>query len=116
MLASPLANGMLALGLGLLTAVLLRRAYRRLGARKKRRPDRALEQTPRPATAWSGAYADASARIERERVELHEQSREAAATIDNKLVMLQQLIAQSQQQIDRLETLLTRAERLPDDR
>ncbi|MEN1680908.1 MAG: hypothetical protein AAGJ46_15070 [Planctomycetota bacterium] len=121
MLASLMANGMFALGCGLLTAILLRRSYRYFGRRgKKRKLDSALVKTPRPkgtspankstANQWTGAHTDAAARIERQKVELHEMEREVSAKIDNKLMLMQQLVAQSQQQIDRLEALLARAE------
>lgn len=110
MLPSLMANGMFALGCGLLTAILLRRSYRYFGRKdKKQKLDAA--PTPRPKGEWAGAYTDASARIERQKVELHEMEREVSAKIDNKLVLMQQLVARSQQQIDRLEALLGQADR-----
>ncbi|MEM9184920.1 MAG: hypothetical protein AAGB00_00320 [Planctomycetota bacterium] len=110
--ASLASTGMFALGCALLTTILLRRSYKYFGRGRRRRNEPAIAAQPRPEGAWTGAHADASARVERQKVELHEQSREAAATIDNKLVLLQELIAKSQAQIDRLEKLLAEAEAL----
>lgn len=109
-LADLMSSGLFALGCGLLTAILLRRSYKYFGRNRRRRNEPAIDAQPRPEGAWTGAHADASARIERQKVELHEQGREITARIDNKLVILQELIAKSQSQIDRLEALLAEAE------
>lgn len=110
LLADIMAPALFALGCALLTMILLRRSYRYFGSRTRKRDERPLDLQPRPVGAWSGAHSDASARVERQMVELHERSREVTATIDNKLILLQQLVAQSQRQIDRLEELLAEAE------
>lgn len=94
-------------GCGLLTAILLRRSYRYFN----RRPDRggtgpALVSQPRPATAWDGAHRDASARLEREKVELYEMARDANGQLTTKIAMLEQLVETSGRQIKRLEELL----------
>ncbi len=101
---------MLALGVGILVAIFLRITYRRLRKGKGKSSTRPIAEQPRPETPWSGAYQDADARLSRKEVELHEMKREVTATIDNKMILLQQLIEQSQQQIDRLEELLEDAE------
>ena len=108
-LANLLASGMFALGCGLLTMWLLRRSYKHFG-RRRNRNEPPIDAQPRPDGAWSGAHADASARIERQSVELHDLGREVTGRIDSKMVLLQELIAKSQAQIDRLEALLAEAE------
>ena len=70
----------------------------------------AIDAQPRPESAWTGAQADAAARIGRQEVELHERGREITAQIDSKLILLGELMAKSQVQIDRLEELLSEAE------
>lgn len=109
-LATYLEQAMLALGVGILVSIFLRITYRRLGKRKKNNTTKPIVAQPRPDTPWSGAYQDADAQLNRKEVELQEMVRNVTATIDNKLILLQQLIAQSQQQIDRLEELLQESE------
>lgn len=104
-LANLASAGLFALGCALLTMILLRRSYRYFG-KKRRRNEPAIDAQPRPTDAWSGAHADASARIERQKVELYDLGREITAQIDNKMILLQELIGKSQAQIDRLEELL----------
>ena len=94
----------------MLTMLLLRRSYRYFGKRRNRN-DPPIDAQPRPKTAWTGAHADATARIERQKVELHEYGREITAQIDSKLILLNQLVAKSQSQIDRLEELLAKADK-----
>lgn len=102
---------MFAAGVGLLAAILLRRTYRRLGRNRRGRSDSVIDLQPRPKHPWAGAYTDSVALVERQRVELHEQGRELRAQLDNKLVILQELCAKSQRQIDRMEELLAEFER-----
>ncbi|MEM6799607.1 MAG: hypothetical protein AAF589_08840 [Planctomycetota bacterium] len=109
-LANIAAPILFALGCGLLTAILLRRSYRYFGKNRRRRPEPPIAEQPRPTGEWSGAHADATARIERQKVELHELGRDITARIDSKLILLQELVIKSQSQIDRLETLLAEAE------
>lgn len=103
-LANFAASLMFAAGCGLLAAILLRRTYKRLGRRRRNTP--AIDAQPRPETAWSGAQGDASARIARQEVELHDRARDVTGQIDSKLILLRELIAQSESQIERLEALL----------
>jgi len=104
------APALFALGCAMLTMMLLRRSYRYFG-KKRNRNDPPIDAQPRPKNGWTGAHADATARIERQKVELHEYGRDVSAQIDSKLVLLNQLVAKSQSQIDRLETLLAEAEK-----
>ncbi|MEM6331576.1 MAG: hypothetical protein AAF790_15195 [Planctomycetota bacterium] len=111
-IASLAAPAMFALGCGLITAILLRRSYRYFGRRRPLRDQPAIDAQPRPTGAWSGAHTDAAARIERQKVELHELGREITARIDSKLILLQDLSQRSDAQIERLETLLAEARAL----
>jgi len=69
-------------------------------------PDNYLEHVHRPTSKWDGAQQDAAAMIDRQRVELCELARDLAGQIDSKIIVLQQLLAESQRQIDRLERRL----------
>lgn len=98
-------------GIALLTMILLRRTYRQLGGRQRRKFDsRPIDTQPRPTHRWDGAMADTSAVIERQKVELAEISRDVNGQLDTKIMVLRELIAQSQQQINRLEALLGETE------
>lgn len=101
---------MFALGVAILTAILLRRSYRLLGKRRKGGSNKVIETQPRPETAWSGSHQDAHARMNRQEVELHNMGRDFSAQLDSKMIVLQELIAQSQKQIDQLERLLKESE------
>lgn len=98
-------------GCGLLTMLLLRRSYRYFNkCRGRRSSSQPIDLQRRPASQWDGAYPDASARIERQKVELHEFAREADGRLNSKLIMLEQLIDRSDRQIARLESLLGQLE------
>ena len=91
-------------GCALAVWVLVRRSAR--GRRGGRRDVDYLEHLHRPTSQWDGAKQDAAALAERQQVELCELARDVSGRIDSKLILLQQLMAQSQHQIDRLEVLL----------
>ena len=97
-------------GIALMTAILLRRTYRQVGRRKRRFDNRPIDAQPRPHSEWDGAKHDRAAVIERQQVELAEMSRDVNGQLDTKIMILRELMAQSQQQIDRLEQLLQEAE------
>ena len=84
--------------------VLLRRRGRM--SRGGRRNVEHLEHLHRPTGPWDGAERDAIAISERRQVELHDWARDVSGQIDSKMMLLAQLITKSQEQIDRLETLL----------
>jgi len=84
--------------------VLLRRRGRM--RRGGRRNVNHLEHLHRPTNPWDGAQHDAIAMGERRQVELHDLARDVSGQIDSKMMLLAQLMAQSQRQIDRLEALL----------
>ena len=96
-------------GCALFTLVLLRTTYRRLGRRKKAGPA-AIERVARPASQWDGAQRDALAQVERQKVEMHEMSRDLNGQLSTKILVLEKLIGDSQRQIERLEELLSDAE------
>ncbi|MEM9657406.1 MAG: hypothetical protein AAF961_03510 [Planctomycetota bacterium] len=99
-------------GCALLATILLRRCHRYFGkARRRAGTGPAIERQPRPQSDWDGAQADASARIERQKVELQDFARDASGMINSKMIMLQHLIRTSDRQIQRLETLLEDLER-----
>ena len=89
-------------GIGLLTAILLRRTYRQLGRRGRKYDNRPIDAQPRPNHRWDGAKADTVAVIERQKVELAELSRDVNGQLDTKIMMLRELIAQSQRHKHRL--------------
>lgn len=98
-----------AAGIGLLTWLLLRKTFRRMGKRTKSGSGPYLEKQPRPTHVWDGAKEDATARFNRQQVELHDLARDLNGQLDSKLVILRELVAQSETQIERLETLLEEA-------
>jgi hypothetical protein len=98
-------------GCAVLTWVLLRRSYRRCGRKTTKGNRDYLEHVHRPTNAWDGACHDATAVIERQKVELYEMARDASGRLDSKLMLLSHLITTSQKQIDRMEELLAELER-----
>lgn len=93
-------------GISLLTAILLRRTYRQLGRGRRQFDSRPIDAQHRPTDQWDGAKADTTAVIERQKVELAELSRDVNGQLDTKIMVLRELIARSQQQIDQMEALL----------
>lgn len=94
-----------AAGCALLTMILLRRSYRYFGKRR-RGSGKPIDAQPRPTDPWAGAKKDAAARFDREQVELHELARELMGQLESKTIVLNELVMQSQRQIERLEELL----------
>lgn len=99
-----------AAGCALLTMILLRRAYRMSSKRVRPGGGGPLAKQHRPVSKWDGVKQDADARFARQQVELHEFARDTKAQIDSKMLLLRELIAQSDRKIERLEELLERAE------
>jgi hypothetical protein len=96
-------------GCALLTFVLLKRTARRVGGRRKKSAP-PLEHLPRPQNAWDGSQRDAQSQLDRQKVEIYEMARELSGQLNTKILVLEKLIADGQQQIDRLESLLERQE------
>ncbi|TWT99835.1 hypothetical protein Pla108_07780 [Botrimarina colliarenosi] len=100
-----------AFGCALLAMILLRRSFRNFGKLTRGGSGPALLKQHRPTSQWDGAREDATARFNRQQVEMHELAREINGQIDSKLILLQELVAQSDRQIQRLEALLDEAKR-----
>jgi hypothetical protein len=97
-------------GCAVLVWVLLRRCYRRCGRKAGQGNRDYLEHLHRPTSAWDGACHDADAIIEREKVELYDMARDAAGRLDSKLILLDQMMATNERQIERMERLLAELE------
>lgn len=97
---------MFLLGISLLTSILLRKSYGQIGRRRKAYDSRPIDAQPRPKTEWDGAKHDSIAVIEREKVQLAQMSRDVNGQLDTKIMILRDLLARSEEQIDRLEELL----------
>ena len=94
----------------MLAFFLLRRLRRQAGRQTWGGSGPAIDAQARPQHAWDGAQKDAAARFDRQQVELHDLARDLTGQIDSKLVLLQQLVTQSDERIQRLETLLREIE------
>jgi len=97
-------------GCALLTLILLKRTYRRIGKRTKYNPA-PIERISRPTGAWDGAQRDALAQVERQKVEMHDMARDINGQLTSRILVLEQLVGDSQRQIERLEALLAEAKR-----
>ena len=94
--------------------ILLRRSHRYFGRRGQ-------DQTPVVRVSETkglsvSAADDAGARLIGEEVRMHETARELSARLDSKISVLEYLTGTAQQQIDRLEELIEKAERIAEDR
>ena len=96
-------------GCGLLTFILLKRAHRYFGPRRHKKSSDPIEHVHRPTDKWDGVQRDSLAQIERQRVEMHEMARDLNGQLTSRIVLLERLIGESQQQIERLEELLDEA-------
>ena len=99
---------LLLLGVVMLTVILLRITYRRLGRRRRAGDaDSPIVHVPRSDQPRSGAYHDSATLLDRQEIELYELSRELTGRLDSKIVVLQQLIIQSDAKIAQLRQLLS---------
>ena len=97
---------LLFLGLAIITAVLLRRSYRRLGGSTKNRPT--IEKAPRFTPQEHGGpyeHGKVLPPVEKARWEgeMCDIARETSARLDSKMNALAELIRQADQAADRLE-------------
>lgn len=106
LLANIHAVWMFLAGAGLLTFILLRRSSRYLGRNRRGRNDGPIALQPRPSGQWDGVQQDAAAHIERQKVEMHDLARDLNGQLTTKIIVLEQLIAESGKQIKRMEHLL----------
>ena len=86
--------------------MLLKRSYRYFSRRRRKHDDNPLALQPRPKSPWDGAQHDSMAQVERQKVEMLEMSRDLNGQLSSKIIVLEKLIADSQRQIARMETLL----------
>lgn len=96
-------------GCGLLTAIVLRRTFRRIG-RSKTNSSEPIERVARPTSKWDGAQRDALAQVERQKVEMYDMSRDLNGQLTSRILVLERLIGESQLQIERLEALLAKTD------
>ncbi|TWU29958.1 hypothetical protein [Bythopirellula polymerisocia] len=108
--STPIAVFMFLVGCALLVAVLLKRSYRYFGKSKRSTVITGLEHLPRPKSTWDGTYRDAGAAVDRQEVEMAEMARDLSGQLTTKMIVLEQLISDSQKQIDRMEELLKEME------
>ena len=97
---------LLPFGVLILIIIFIRRSRRHL---RRPRNDSAIVHVTRPESDRSGS-ARTSDELIRQEVEYHERCRDMSGMLDSKIRVLQHLIVQSQQQIERLEELLNRSD------
>ena len=96
-------------GCVLLAFILLKRPSRYFG-RRRYSGAATIERVPQPTRKWDGTQRDTLAQVERQKVEMREMSRGLNDQLGSKIIILERLVAQSQQQIERLEHLLDETE------
>jgi len=112
LLANSLAVVPFLAGVALLTWILMKRSFRYFGHHRRNNKTAPIERVPRPANKWDGVQRDVLAQVERQKVEMHEMTRDLNGQLSSKIIILEQLIADSQRQIDRLEQLLEQSEQI----
>ena len=106
-LANILPTLMFFAGCVLLTTILLRRYWRYFQKHTHEQVgEPAVKQQPLPEESWSDGQKDAVVHIERQKVELHDVSHDVTGQLNSKILLLQQLMAKSDQQIEQMEKLL----------
>lgn len=110
LLANIHAVWMFLAGVGLLTFFLLKRSYRYFGKRRRVSKEGPIDLQQRPTSKWDGAQKDRYAHLEREKVELYDMARELKGELSSRIIVLEQLIGESGQQIRRMEELLKEME------
>jgi hypothetical protein len=88
-------------GVAVLTTMLVRMTYRRRGP--ARGGSAAAIEPPNHLPSVSPAYRELLGRLETKEVEFNDLSREAMARLDNKIAILQRLLAEADAKIARLE-------------
>lgn len=99
------------LGCAILVSILLKRSFQYFDKARPRATIVGLERLPRPQQPWEGTYRELSATPEQQEVEMAEVARDLMGQLTAKTIILEQLIADSQRQIERMEELLNRLER-----
>ena len=111
LLANLHAVWMFLAGAGLLTFILMKRSHRYFGRKQRSRNEGPLDLQHRPTGKWEGAQKDSVAHIEREKVEMYDMARELKGQLNSRIIVLEQLIAESGGQIRRMEELLAEMEK-----
>ena len=106
LLAVSLSDVLLPFAMLIAIFIFIRRSRRRF---RRSRDDSTIVHVARPESDRSGS-ARTSDELIRQEVEFHERSRDMSGMLDSKIRVLQHLITQSLQQIERLEMLLEQAE------
>jgi len=94
-------------GCALLTLILLKRSYKH-GRRKS--SSAPIERIVRPTSKWDGAQRDALAQVERQKVDMYDMARDLNGQLSSRIIVLEQLVGESERQIERLEKLLAEVE------
>ena len=106
LLANINAIWMFLAGVGLLTFIMMKRASRYFRKSPRKRYEGPIDLQHRPNSKWDGVQQDTMAHIERQKVEMHDMARDINGQLTSKIIVLEQLIAESGQQIKRMEELL----------
>lgn len=104
-LSQYLPTAMFALAIVVAIVLLMRRSRGYTRRLRKDRNEGPLVQLPRPEQPATRSAMIVSDDLARQEVELHDRARRLMGQLDTKIRVLQQLIQQSQRQIDRLESL-----------
>ena len=88
-------------GVAILTTVLVRMSYRNRGRPRGGRSHAAATQAP--AASAGSPYRDLVQRLEAKEVEFNDLARENLALLDNKIAILQRLLAEADAKVARLE-------------
>ena len=99
-------------GVALLTFILIKRSSRYFRKPTRKRNEGPIDLQNRPQSKWDGSQQDAMAHVERQKVEMHEMARDINGQLTTKIIVLEKLIAESGQQIKRMEELLREIDRL----
>lgn len=111
LLANTTSWLMFLVGVGLMTAILLRRYFRYYHRGGRKRAEAPLARA-KPNKLEGQPLADAPRDVLRWQVEMHETARDLKAEIDSKLSVLQTLVSLADEQTTRLEAAIARAEAL----
>ena len=102
-----------ALGIIIVTVILIRRSSRHYSGKRKRSPRSTQPKQPVVSSVSNDRpLADAPREILRWQVEMHETARDLKAELDGKIVALGILLRDAQHETQRLEAAVTRAEKL----
>ena len=102
---------MFLVGIAMMIFILMRRSNRYFRRQKKKKKDQGpLVQLDRPKVPNTRSAVILSADLARQEVQLNDRTRELMGQLDSKIRLLQQLMIQTEQQIERLEALLEETE------